>query len=664
MSPIPDAGKEWLEADGLGGFAMGTRSGIRTRRYHGLLLAAATPPTGRVMLLNGYEAEVITPAGRYALTTQRYAPDVSHPNGVEYLEEFSTDPWPRWRHHFPDGTQIESELFAVHGAPRVVLRFRATTKGAIQLVLRPLCSGRDYHALHRENAAFRFDVEQTGSRARLQPYSDQPAIFWWSNADYQAAPEWYRNFQYDEERRRGLDFIEDLASPGVLRWDLSRGPAVWILAADLPGLTQAELAADPVRAAERDADRERTRRAAFASSMQRAADAYVVTRGRGSTLIAGYPWFTDWGRDTFIALRGLCIATGRLELARSILVEWSSAVSEGMLPNRFADRGEAPEYNSVDASLWYVIAVADFLRACSARSVNVTASDRSQLRAACEAILDGYSRGTRHGIRRDHDGLLAAGEPGTQLTWMDAKVGDWVVTPRIGKPVEIQALWLNALAFGATWSDRWRESFERGRETFELRFWNEDKGALYDVVDVDHRPGENDPALRPNQVFAIGGLPEILLSRERALRVLANVEARLVTPLGLRSLAPGEPGYTPHYAGGSRERDGAYHQGTVWPWLIGPFVDAYVRLHGNTPSVRSEARRKFLAPLLAEIERSFGHLTEIADAEAPHLASGCPFQAWSLGEVLRLDLDVLAEPARETAPTTSAAGPTARAYSR
>jgi predicted glycogen debranching enzyme len=629
---------------------MGTRSGIRTRRYHGVLLAASTPPTGRVMLINGYEAELITPDGRYPLTTQKYAPDVLHPDGVTHLEAFTIDPWPRWRHRFPDGTEIESELFAVHGEPRTILRFRrvSANAGPLSLELRPLCSGRDYHSLQRENAAFHFAVEQSGTRARLQPYADQPAILWWSNADYRHAPEWYRNFQYDEERRRGLDFIEDLASPGVLAWDLTQGAAVWIVAAELPALDTPEarelatLNADPALVAERAADRERARRATFASAAQRAADAYVVARGQGSTLIAGYPWFTDWGRDTFIALRGLCLATGRLELARSILLEWAGAVSEGMLPNRFADRGEAPEYNSVDASLWYVIAVHDLLRACDRRRVDLPARERTQLTAACHAILEGYSRGTRHGIRQDDDGLLAAGEPGVQLTWMDAKIGDWVVTPRVGKPVEIQALWLNALAFGATWSDRWREAFDRGRAAFERRFWNEAQAALYDVVDVDHRAGTVDATLRPNQVFAIGGLPEMLLQRERALHVLASVEATLVTPLGLRSLAPGEPDYTPHYAGGPRERDAAYHRGTVWPWLIGPFVEAYVRVHGSTARVRSEARRRFLAPLLVEVERSYGHLTEIADAEAPHLVGGCPCQAWSLGEVLRLELEVLA----------------------
>jgi len=387
------------------------------------------------------------------------------------------------------------------------------------------------------------------------------------------------------------------------------------------------------------------------------------------TIIAGYPWFTDWGRDTFIALRGLCLATGRLDDARDILLAWASAVSQGMLPNRFPDRGEQPEYNAVDASLWYITAVHEYLDASKSvisSSVNSeatpTADDErptdllktdslitdslvaSRLLAAVEAILDGYSRGTRFGIRLDSDGLLAAGTPGVQLTWMDAKVGDWVVTPRIGKPVEIQALWLNALKIVSRWSRRWEAAFEHGLASFRDRFWNAAGGCLYDVVDCNHQRGVVDATFRPNQILAVGGLPFSLLDEEQALCVVAAVEARLWVPLGLRSLAPGEPGYTRRYEGGVRERDGAYHQGTVWPWLIGPFVEAWVRVRGGTNQARREARGKFLAPLLAHLEEAgLGHVSEIADAEAPHTPRGCPWQAWSVGEALRLDQVVLAE---------------------
>ena len=369
----------------------------------------------------------------------------------------------------------------------------------------------------------------------------------------------------------------------------------------------------------------------------------MVTRGTGRTIIAGYPWFGDWGRDTFIALRGLCLATGRLDDARSILLEWGSVVSQGMLPNRFADDGDTPEYNSVDASLWYVVVVGEWLDAMVAVGREVATSDQACLRTAVETILEDYMRGTRYRIHADVDGLLACGAPGTQLTWMDAKLGDGVVTPRIGKPVEVQALWVNALDVGARFVPHWGELRDGARTTFEARFWNEPRGCLYDAVDVDHVAGTGDASVRPNQLFALGGLPLALVEGKRARRLLELAERELLTPLGLRSLAPGEPGYAPHYAGGVRERDAAYHQGTVWPWLMGAFVEAWLRARDSSEPAKAEARARFLAPLHEHLNvAGLCHVSEIGDAEAPHTPNGCPFQAWSVGELLRLELGVLA----------------------
>jgi predicted glycogen debranching enzyme len=324
-----------------------------------------------------------------------------------------------------------------------------------------------------------------------------------------------------------------------------------------------------------------------------------------------------------------------------------------MLPNRFPERGESPEYNSVDASLWYIVAIHEFLQACKGMRPALTAADRQRLQKAVQQILEAYSRGTRFGIRMDEDGLLSCGEPGVQLTWMDAKVGDWVVTPRIGKPVEIQALWLNALAIGAGVSRRWEEAARRGRLAFEERFWNEAGGFLYDVVDVDHRKGAVDASFRPNQIFAVGGLPLTLLDGSKASRVVSAVEERLLTPIGLRSLAPGEPGYAGSCQGGIRERDGAYHQGTVWPYLMGPFVEAWLRVHadGKPEGAIAEARKRFLDPMLQCLDMAgLGHLPEIADAEPPHTPRGCPFQAWSVAEALRLAEQVLVPGKRKAAP--------------
>ncbi|MBI4528645.1 MAG: glycogen debranching enzyme family protein [Deltaproteobacteria bacterium] len=635
---------EWLEPDGLGGFASGTVSGIRTRRYHALLLTATKPPSGRVVLVNGFDSWVETGAGTFSLSSQSYNPDVVHPDGAQRIEQFKADLWPQWIYALEDGTKIHFELFACNGASVTVLAWRILTrKRKAILSFRPFLSGRDYHSMHHENGAFRFEPQIQGKRVVWHPYTGLPGIIALSNGKYFHQPDWYRNFLYEQERARGLDFAEDLAAPGAFSWDLSRGEAVCILAAE--GFENGLLTIDapPEKLAVELRRAELRRRQKFSLPLDRSADAYLVKRGAGKTIVAGYPWFTDWGRDTFIALRGLCLATERLDEARDILLEWAGVVSEGMLPNRFPDQGDEPEYNSVDASLWYIIAVHEFLQSMKDRGEMVSPWQEKALQEAVEAILTGYSRGTRYGIRMDQDGLLAAGVPGVQLTWMDAKIDDWVVTPRVGKPVEVQALWLNALWIASHFSGRWKKPFALGQQSFCARFWNEKGGYLYDVVDVNHQAGTVDALFRPNQILAIGGLPISLVAGERAERVVEMVTQRLWTPLGLRSLAPGEPGYTPRYEGGVRERDGVYHQGTVWPWLIGPFVEAWVRVHGESDDAKLEARTRFLTPILEHLDKAgLGHVSEIADAEPPHMPRGCPFQAWSLAEAMRLDRVVLA----------------------
>lgn len=626
---------EWLEADGLGGFASGTVTGRRTRRYHALLLTATTPPTGRVVLVNGFEAWVETAGGRFPISSQRYVGGVVHPDGHRRLVEFASEPWPQWVYQLDDGTRIEQELFVPQGQPAVAVRWRVLgSKSAVTLNVRPLMSGRDYHSLHHENRAFSFDATHGNGRVAWGAYSGLPEVRAVSNGEYRHDPLWYRQFEYEQERERGLDAVEDLASPGEFNWDLAAGEAVWLL-------STADLGPAPARELfRRFRDAEHARRRRFTTPLHRAADAYLVRRGAGKTIVAGYPWFTDWGRDAFIAIRGLCLATGRLADARHILLDWAGTVSEGMLPNRFPDHGGEPEFNSVDASLWYVVAVHEYLRSDAGCDPDV----RCRLEAAVLAIVSGYAGGTRYGIRADEDGLLRAGVPGTQLTWMDAKVGDWTVTPRAGKPVEVQALWLNALWVANQFTSEWEHVFGTGLAAFRERFWNEPAGCLYDVIDVNHTPGEVDASVRPNQLFAVGGLPLHLLDGEKGRRVVDTVEAHLLTPLGLRSLAPGSPGYTGRYAGGVRERDGAYHQGTVWPWLIGPFVEAWVRVRGNTAEAKREARRRFLEPLRGHLrEGGLGHVSEIADADPPHTPRGCPFQAWSVGELLRLEHHVLAQ---------------------
>lgn len=640
---------EWLEADGLGGFASGTASGVRTRRYHGVLTASAEPPTRRFALVPGVEALVFAGDHWQEVSSQRYEDGTARgPAGVE----FSHNPWPRWTVTLPTGQTVIHELFVPRGMPAAVLtwRLRGASPGVIPLRVRPLGAGRDMHALHHANNAIDWSIAPDGRALRWTPYEGVPTIVASSNGGYTHVPQWHRRFLYDEERRRGFDAVEDLASPGWFEFDLSREEAVLILAADTPGYPLDVATTDAPTWAARARLREHTRRSSFSTPLARAADSYIVRRGTGTSIVAGYPWFADWGRDTFIAMRGLCIATGRLDEARSILLGWATHLSRGMLPNRFPDEGGEPEYNSVDAALWYVVAAHELMEADTSGAV-LNDEDRSVLVRSILQIVAGCAAGTRHGIRMDHDGLLSAGERGQQLTWMDARVGGREITPRIGKPVEVQALWASALWIASQHDATWTPHYEAATRTLGMEFWNESAGCLYDVVDADHVRGARDASIRPNQIFAIGGLPLSMLDPVRAARVLDTIERHLLTPIGLRSLAPTDTAYVQRYEGGPDQRDAAYHQGAVWPWLMGPFIEAWLRVHGRTPDALDEARRRFLDPWIAHLnDAGLGHLCELADGQAPHTPRGCPFQAWSVGEALRVKRLVLSR--RGASPAT------------
>ncbi|MFW6168976.1 MAG: amylo-alpha-1,6-glucosidase [Planctomycetota bacterium] len=634
---------EWLETNGMGGFSSGPVTGPRTRRYHALLLVATR--AGRFVLLNGFDAAVHTAAGTFPISSQLYYPGVLHPERAIRPISFDVVPWPRWTYELPTGTRMEQELFIPRLSNMVVLSWRVVAGPRdVELEMRPFISGRDYHGLMHENQAVCFEASLEAENVTWRPYAGVPATRARSNSRYVHAPDWYRNFLYTAECQRGLDCVEDLVSPGLFKWSLAEHPAVWLAEAK----TEARLPITEDVTAEEQyhelRDKEQRRRARVPDELTGAVDAYLIDSGTRKTIIAGYPWFSDWGRDTFIAMRGLCLATGRLAEAEAILLSWSEHVSDGMLPNRFPDHDEPPQYNSVDASLWYIIAVNDLISRAEAEDHELTDDHRQQLKHAIHAILEGYSAGTRYGIHEDHDGLLAAGQPDIQLTWMDAKVGDWVVTPRVGKPVEVQALWLNALHIGGRWSESWRESYARGLASFRERFWNGAEGCLYDVVDVDHSRGTMDTSLRPNQIFAVGGLPLSLVERDQAKSIVRVVEKHLWTPMGLRTLSADDSMYNGRYQGGVRERDGAYHQGTVWPWLLGPFVEAWVRVRGDTAEARREAHQRFVSPVESHCnEAGLGHISEIADGDPPYTPRGCPFQAWSLGEFIRLTRDVLRE---------------------
>ena len=614
-----NANAEWLEADGLGGFAFGTAALIRTRRYHALLLAAS--PAGRFVLVNGMEVWAETAAGRFALSSHAYRPATVYPDGLSHVSDFMAEPWPSWEYILLDGTAVRQEIFVARDSAETVLRW--TSDRPMRIQVRLLMSGRDYHSLHYENPAFDFSTHQDGAAHVWRPYPNVPATTARGNFTWASDPDWYRGFAYEVERERGMDDGEDLASPGTFTFDLP-GEAVLILRTDTPGTT-------PVADLEAS---ERARRSRPARDV--AADAYLATRDGRLTIMAGYPWFTDWGRDTFITMRGLLIARGRLQEAADILLAWTSHVSEGMLPNRFPDGTGEPEYNAVDASLWFVIAVHELIEAGGAPG-----DIAPRLQAACIAILEGYTAGTRFGIKADErDGLLQAGVPGVQLTWMDAKTGDHVVTPRIGKPVEVQALWVNALAIAGRWpgGDRWIGPALRARDSVVALFPDRATGGLIDVLDADGVPGAQDRSVRPNQVIAAAGLPIPVLTPRLVAGIVELAERTLFTPLGLRTLAPDDPAYCAHYTGNLTTRDNAYHQGTVWPWLLGPFVAAWLATKGDTDEARAEGRARFLPALYEHLHTyGLGHVSEVADGDAPHRPGGCPFQAWSLGELIRIE---------------------------
>jgi len=664
-NPAEASSREWLETNGIGGFACSTILGLNTRRYHALLTAATKPPLGRVVLLSKVEETLVLGNQRFELSANRYG-DLIHPHGYEYLVSFRLDPFPVFQYRSAD-IQLQKTVFLVHGENTAVIQYelRGPLRGsACTLEVRPLIAFRDYHstthandALHREVVVRSHVAAQTGM-AIVTPYPGLPSLYFAHNAaSIDPAGFWFYNFEYERERERGLDSIEDLYSPFLLRFDLAENSPAGIVASttqDASTLrpTPAPLSLLVPQLREREiARRTRVARASpiedpFATLLATAADQFIVARGDRKSVIAGYPWFGDWGRDTMISLPGLTLVTGRYDEARNILRAFAHTIDRGMLPNRFPDSGEAPEYNTVDATLWMFHAVHEFLTYTGDYDFI-----RAELYHPLAEIIAWHERGTRYGIHLDSDGLLYAGEPGVQLTWMDARVNGLPVTPRQGKPVEIQALWHNALrvmarlasVFGdPAASARYTALAQRARERFLEVFWNDATGCLYDVIADGGAPdasGIPDPSIRPNQIFAVS-LPYPLLSGEQALRVIDVVEWELLTPYGLRTLSPRDPNYRGRYEGDPTSRDGAYHQGTVWPWLLGAFLTAYVKAHGGAElekqmEARSRADR-FLDPLRAHLlEAGLGQVSEVFDGDSPHRPGGCFAQAWSVAEVFR-----------------------------
>ena len=632
--------REWLETNGLGGFASSTIMGLNSRRYHGLLVAATKPPVGRLVLLSKLEETLFIEGQPFDLSANLY-PGVVHPQGFRYLKQFRLDPFPVFTYEI-EGIEIEKTLFMIQGENSTVVQYELTKNNHperpknLWLELRPLIAFRDYHSTTHENSALNPALQEGSGLTAVTPYAGLPTLYLAHNAaELKKTSDWYRNFEYEAERERGLDFTEDLFNPCVLRFDLRSRRQASVIASterrDVANVVEYRLAEITRR---RNTVRSSPLEDEFASSLAAAADQYIVARGDQKTVIAGYHWFSDWGRDTMIALPGLTLPTGKHDVARSILRTFAQNADQGMLPNRFPDAGETPEYNTVDATLWFFEAARAYL-AYTGELEFV----RDELYPVFSDIIKWHVLGTRYGIKMDASGLLSSGQQGVQLTWMDAKVGDWVVTPRRGKPVEIQALWYNALCIMEDLAGTFGEEADQKRYrsmatvaswSFNRQFWNEQATCLYDVTNG----APPDPSIRPNQIFAVS-LKHSMLSPERSRAVVEKVQEHLLTPYGLRSLAVSDPQYRGRYTGGPSERDGAYHQGTVWPWLMGPFITAYIKVNGDSEAARRQAA-EWLAPLKAHLaDGGLGHISEIFDGDRPQRPCGCIAQAWSVAEILR-----------------------------
>ncbi|MDZ8083859.1 MAG: amylo-alpha-1,6-glucosidase [Nostoc sp. DcaGUA01] len=636
--------REWLVTNGIGGYASGTVAGLLTRRYHGLLVAALQPPLGRTLLLAKLDETGLYGDRFYSLNSNRWADGSVSPHGYQHIENFSLEGTvPLWRFAVADAL-LEKRIWMQQAANTTYVQYtlrRATQP--LKLTLKAIVNYRDYHSDTHNYNNWQMSIEQVEQGVCVTAYPDAVPIYLLTDhASASPVHNWYYNFDLAIERYRGLSDKEDHLHAATFEVTLNLGESLTFVASTHK---QAELNSEaalkhrhtleqkliglwkanrPLNAADFPA---------WVNHLVLAADQFIVDRSvaedpYGKTIIAGYPWFSDWGRDTMISLPGLTLATGRPEVARSILRTFARHVDQGMLPNRFPDAGETPEYNTVDATLWYFEAIRAYYNATEDNDLLM------ELFPVLADIINWHCRGTRYNIRLDAtDGLLYAGDQGVQLTWMDAKVGDWVVTPRIGKPIEVNALWYNALRTMAKFArliGKPHQEYEAIADRAQIRFsrfWNQETGYCYDVLDT---PDGDDASGRPNQIFAVS-LPESPLTPAQQKAVVDICGQMLLTSHGLRSLAPNHPQYQGKYGGNQYQRDGGYHQGTVWGWLLGSFVQAHLRVYKNPKQAR-----QFLQPMANHLTaHGIGSLSEIFDGDPPMTPRGCIAQAWTVAEVLR-----------------------------
>lgn len=645
---------EWLETNGLGGYASGTVSGAHSRRYHGLLVSATNPPVGRTNVLSKLDETLVLNGVRFELGTNQYAGAV-HPQGYSFLKSFERNLFPEFVYQ-AGGVELKKTIAAVHGENTVLVLYEVLAAPAtFTMELLPLYACRDFHSLSRYNAAIDNSYRFKNGVLRTRNYESCPEVLIAvPGSRFEEQINWYYNFEYAIEKYRGQDCVEDLYTHGKFVVELRQGETLGVVISteQLP-----EVSLDAVKRLRHETSRRRELVKDFSKSpalhpLVLGADQFIVKRGSLNSVIAGYHWFADWGRDTMISLPGLCLSTGRFEEARNILQAFADSVSKGMLPNRFPDYGEEPEYNTIDASLWYFNAVYKYYR---------ETKDTSFLKSVLpvlQQIIDWHIQGTRYNIRVDPaDGLLYGGTDGVQLTWMDAKIGDWVVTPRTGKAVEINALWYNALSImealmKVTRQWKFAKAYQahalQVKEQFESVFWNEENQGLYDFVDGSKKNSD----VRPNQLYAIALPFPVIEAKDKAEKILSQVTEHLYTPRGLRSLSPKHRDYKSEYIGGAWQRDSSYHQGTVWSFLVGVYVDALVTVRGGAG--RKEAVRVAESLLQHLDEACIGSVSEIFDGKEPFAPKGAMAQAWGVAELLRVCVEyaLFSKPAtKKTSPS-------------
>lgn len=609
-NPVVATSREWLLTNGIGGYAMGTVACCNTRRYHGLLVAADPVPAGRSVLFSNLEIELSYGGQIFGLSSNYYT-ELIHPRGFEFIDSFSVDEFAYWRYKVSDAV-VEKFLKVHPGENTSTVCIRNAGKASFTISLRPLTTCRGFHGHLPDGEIYPGTCEYFDHRT-LIGFGKSILTVAHEGMSCDQQPNWYYNFDYPRERERGMEFREDLFTPGTYTAELAPGESISLVVTDNENATKWD-----------DWELPKRTLIPLGAQLEKAAKMFIARTPARNSILAGYPWFSDWGRDTMIALPGICLSTSQFELARKIITDYLKHLKNGLIPNRFTESGEAVEYNAADATLWLAYAAQQTLEA------EFHAEFAEFVLGKLDEVIEFHRKGTDFGIVVDPETvLLEQGEPGLQLTWMDAKVGDTVFTPRAGKAVEICGLWIqllaarDAIAAKLAKPQKFESERRKALESFEEIFWNSELGYYRDT--------ESDDALRPNQAIALS-LPAVEVPGEHARFALEAVREQLVTPVGLRTLDPRDPSYKPRYEGALPEMDAAYHQGTVWPWLMGPYLTAALRY--GMPKSEAKAILKQGKEMLREY--GLNGICEVYDAEEPRRPNGCPFQAWSVGEWLRV----------------------------